>query len=112
MTRTSFTKISPLMSITGHSDSLVRSLHSGPPGYSVGSADSGFGSGSAFLADCWREPLRTQPTSMPGRGCKQARISWLKSENLKNINQVAENLLVRDIASDSISIGRAFSCAV
>ncbi|GFY59480.1 hypothetical protein TNIN_87121 [Trichonephila inaurata madagascariensis] len=75
MIRKSSTIMSPLMSITGHSDSLVRSLRSGPPGYFVGSADSG--SGSAFLADCWREPLHTLPTSMPGRGGKQARISWL-----------------------------------
>ncbi|GFY78896.1 hypothetical protein TNIN_207571 [Trichonephila inaurata madagascariensis] len=50
--------MSPLMSITGHSDSLDRSLRSEPPGYffvGFGSA----GSGSAFLADCWREPLHT-----------------------------------------------------
>ncbi|GFY65635.1 hypothetical protein TNIN_496051 [Trichonephila inaurata madagascariensis] len=80
--------MSHLMSITGHSDSLDRSLRSEPPGYfSVGSGSAG--SGLAFLADCWREPLHTLQTSMPGRGCKQVRISWLKSENLKNINQVA-----------------------
>ncbi|GFY43738.1 hypothetical protein TNIN_390001 [Trichonephila inaurata madagascariensis] len=78
------------MSITGHSDSLVHSWRSEPPGYF--SVDPGSGSEvSAVLADCWREPLHTLLTSMPGRGGKQTRISWLKSVNYKSITQTLEN---------------------
>ncbi|GFU60867.1 hypothetical protein TNCV_3372021 [Trichonephila clavipes] len=77
--------MSPLMSIKGHSDFLDRSLHSVPlrhyfsVGYAAGFAGSGFG----FADCCWWEPLHTLPTSMPGRGCKQRRISWLKVLNLE-----------------------------
>ncbi|GFY78756.1 hypothetical protein TNIN_465241 [Trichonephila inaurata madagascariensis] len=91
----SLTKMSPLMSIKGHSDSLVHSLRSEHPGYSYLGYPSG-SIGSCFLADCCREPLHTLPTSMPGRGGKLTRISWLKAVNYKNITQTVGNRIKRD----------------
>ncbi|GFY10551.1 hypothetical protein TNCV_2193721 [Trichonephila clavipes] len=77
-----------LASITSHSGSLDHFLRSGPPGYfSVASA---YSDKSVFLDDFSREPLRTQQTSMPKRGCKQTRISWLKAMNNKNITNSEE----------------------
>ncbi|GFR12446.1 hypothetical protein TNCT_248881 [Trichonephila clavata] len=62
MFRKCLTKMSHSMSIIVYSDSLVHYLNSELPGcVSVGS-------GLAFLADYWREPLHTLPTSIPGRG--------------------------------------------
>ncbi|GFU77357.1 hypothetical protein TNCV_3174351 [Trichonephila clavipes] len=65
MFRKSLTKTSHSMFIVVYSDSLVHSLRFEPPDYfSVGYPSGSVGSG--FLADCWREPLHTPPTSMPG----------------------------------------------
>ncbi|GFR12911.1 hypothetical protein TNCT_25871 [Trichonephila clavata] len=88
--------MSPLMSITGYSDSLVRSLRSVLRRHYFFVGSDSAASGFAVLVDCWREPLHTLLTSMPGGGCKQKQISWLKSENLKNMNQVMVSLLERD----------------
>ncbi|GFS62920.1 hypothetical protein TNIN_249961 [Trichonephila inaurata madagascariensis] len=83
--------MSALMSIKGHSDSLDRSLHSVPRWnyFSDGSAAGVACSG--FAACCWREALHTLPTSMPGRGCKQRRISWLSNLPLNGSSDVTNS---------------------
>ncbi|GFY43740.1 hypothetical protein TNIN_390021 [Trichonephila inaurata madagascariensis] len=84
MFRKSLTKMSDSMFIIVYSDSLVHSLRSENPGYSYLDYPSG-SVGSDFLADYWQELLHTLPTSVPGRGGKQTRISWLKAVNILKI---------------------------